>query len=158
MVHTVTSSYPNPPMLEAAVPSPNTFPVEEPIGLLKAGVWPNDAVEPNAWGLPKAGGLPNTGALPKPPVEQKQLPVFPSSELFWSAPGLNEGPTWGLMLGSYCPDKTSFQVKMTWITSARLPGGKQQKHADIWAPVSGGKEAEEEETHWNYSQTSIVPQ
>lgn len=38
MVYTVTSSYPNPPMLEAAVPSPNTLPVEEPIGLLKAGV------------------------------------------------------------------------------------------------------------------------
>lgn len=63
-------------MLEAAVPSPNTLPVVEPIALLKAGRWPNDAVEPNAWGLPKAGGLPNTGALPKPPVEQQWLTVF----------------------------------------------------------------------------------
>lgn len=76
MFQSVMTSYPNPPMLEAAVPSPNTLPVEEPIALLKAGVWPNDAVEPNAGELPKAGGLPNTGALPNPPVEKQRLSVL----------------------------------------------------------------------------------
>lgn len=71
MSQSVRSSYPKPPMLEAAVPSPNTFPAEELMALLKAGLWPNDAVEPNAGELPKAGGLPNTGALPNPPVERQ---------------------------------------------------------------------------------------
>lgn len=56
-------------MLEAAVPSPNTLPVEEPMALLKEAFEPNDAVPPNAGELPKDGGLPNTGALPKPPAE-----------------------------------------------------------------------------------------
>lgn len=76
MFQSVMTSYPNPPMLEAAVPSPNTLPGEEPIALLKAGVWPNDAVEPNAGELPKAGGLPNTGALPNPPAEKQRLSVL----------------------------------------------------------------------------------
>lgn len=58
-------------MLEAAVPSPNTLPVEEPMVLLKEAFEPNDAVAPNAGELPKDGGLPNTGALPKPPAEGK---------------------------------------------------------------------------------------
>lgn len=62
-------------MLDAAVPSPNTFPDEEPMALLKAGLWPNEAVEPNAGELPKAGGLPNTGVLPKPPVHKPWLSV-----------------------------------------------------------------------------------
>lgn len=69
-LQSVRTAYPNPPMLEAAVPSPNTLPGEEPIALLKAGAWPNEAVEPNAGELPKAGGLPNTGALPKPPTKK----------------------------------------------------------------------------------------
>lgn len=56
-------------MLEAAVPSPNTLPVEGPMVLLKAGLVPNDAVLPKDGELPKEGGLPNTGALPKPPVK-----------------------------------------------------------------------------------------
>lgn len=56
-------------MLEAAVPSPNTFPAEEPMLLLKEAFVPNAAPPPNAGALPKEGGLPNTGALPKPPVE-----------------------------------------------------------------------------------------
>lgn len=54
-------------MFDAAVPSPNTLLVEEVIGLLKAGLVPNDAVPPKAAEPPKDGGLPNTGALPKPP-------------------------------------------------------------------------------------------
>lgn len=58
-------------MLEAAVPSPNTLPDEEPILLLKEAPEPNDAALPNAGELPKEGGLPNTGALPKPPAEGK---------------------------------------------------------------------------------------
>lgn len=58
---------PNPPMLDAAVPSPNTLPAEEPMLLLKEGLEPNDAPPPNAGEPPKEGGLPNTGALPKPP-------------------------------------------------------------------------------------------
>lgn len=58
-------------MLEAAVPSPNTLLVEEPMVLLKEAFEPNDAVLPNAGELPKDGGLPNTGALPKPPAEGK---------------------------------------------------------------------------------------
>lgn len=57
-------------MLEAAVPSPNTLLAEEPMGLLKEGLEPNDAPPPNAGEPPKDGGLPNTGALPKPPVER----------------------------------------------------------------------------------------
>lgn len=57
---------PNPPMLEAAVPSPNTLPADDPRGLLKDGFVPKD-VPPYAGELPKEGGLPNTGALPKPP-------------------------------------------------------------------------------------------
>lgn len=57
---------PNPPTLEAVVPSPNTFPEEPPSGLLKEGAEPNPAVAPNAGDPPKVGGLPNTGALPKP--------------------------------------------------------------------------------------------
>ena len=59
-------------MLEAAVPSPNTFPAEEPMGLLNEGFEPNDAVPPNAGEPPKEGGLPNTGALAKPPAERKE--------------------------------------------------------------------------------------
>lgn len=58
-------------MLEAAVPSPNTLPPEEPMLLLKEAFEPKDAPVPNAGALPKEGGLPNTGALPKPPVEGK---------------------------------------------------------------------------------------
>lgn len=54
-------------MLDAAVPSPNTLPVEEPMLLLKDGLAPNDADAPKDGLEPKAGGLPNTGALPKPP-------------------------------------------------------------------------------------------
>lgn len=48
------------------VPSPNTFPPEDPIGALKEGAEPNPADAPNAGDPPKVGGLPNTGALPKP--------------------------------------------------------------------------------------------
>lgn len=59
-------------MLEAAVPSPNTLPVEEPMLLLKEAPEPNDAAPPKAGELPKEGGLPNTGALPKPPVDTKK--------------------------------------------------------------------------------------
>lgn len=59
---------PNPPMLEAAVPSPNTLPAEEPMAPLKEALEPNVAPPPNAGGLPKEGGLPKTGALPKPPA------------------------------------------------------------------------------------------
>lgn len=62
------NSYPNPPMFAAAVPSPNTLPVEGFIALLKEGLVPNDAVLPNAGEPPKDGGLPNTGGLPKPPA------------------------------------------------------------------------------------------
>lgn len=58
---------PNPPMLEAAVPSPNTLPADDPRGLLNEGVVPKDAPPPNAGDPPKEGGLPNTGALPNPP-------------------------------------------------------------------------------------------
>lgn len=58
-------------MLEAAVPSPNTLAVLEPMVLLKEALEPNDAVPPNAGELPKDGGLPKIGALPKPPVEGK---------------------------------------------------------------------------------------
>lgn len=58
-------------MLEAAVPSPNTLAVVEPMVLLKDALEPKDAVPPNAGELPKDGGLPKTGALPKPPVEGK---------------------------------------------------------------------------------------
>lgn len=69
---------PNPPMLEAAVPSPNTLPAEGPMALLKPGLEPNDAAAPNAGEPPKEGGLPNTGALPKPPgfvgVEKEPKP------------------------------------------------------------------------------------
>lgn len=54
-------------MLDAAVPSPNTLPPDDPNGLLKEVPAPNAAALPNAGELPKAGGLPNTGALPKPP-------------------------------------------------------------------------------------------
>lgn len=57
---------PNPPMLAAAVPSPNTLLAEDPMGLLKEGLEPKDAAPPNAGELPKEGGLPKTGALPKP--------------------------------------------------------------------------------------------
>lgn len=59
---------PNPPMLAAAVPSPNTLPAEEPMALLKEGLEPNDAAAPNDGETPKEGGLPNTGALPKLPA------------------------------------------------------------------------------------------
>lgn len=58
---------PNPPMLAAAVPSPNTLPADDPMGLLNEGLEPKDAPAPNAGEPPKEGGLPNTGALPKPP-------------------------------------------------------------------------------------------
>lgn len=54
-------------MLAAAVPSPNTLPAVDPIGLLKEGAELKAAAPPNAGEPPKAGGLPNTGALPKPP-------------------------------------------------------------------------------------------
>lgn len=60
--------HPNPPMLAAAVPSPNTLLAGEPMVLLKEGLEPNAADAPNAGVAPKDGGLPNTGALPKPPV------------------------------------------------------------------------------------------
>lgn len=60
-------------MLEAAVPSPNTFPAEDPMGLLKEGFEPNDAVAPNAGEPPKEGGLPNTGAPLKPPMRKGNL-------------------------------------------------------------------------------------
>ncbi len=63
-------------MLEAAVPSPNTLPAEEPMLLLKEAFEPKDAAPPNAGELPKEGGLPNTGALPKPPIEVKQINVL----------------------------------------------------------------------------------
>lgn len=39
---------PNPPMLEAVVPSPNTLLAEGTIGLAKEGVDPNDAPPPKA--------------------------------------------------------------------------------------------------------------
>lgn len=55
-------------MLEAAVPSPNTFPLVDPRGLLNEGLAPKEAELPKAGVAPNAGGLPNTGALPKPPV------------------------------------------------------------------------------------------
>lgn len=58
-------------MLEAAVPSPNTFPVEEFNVLPKEPPEPNEGAPPNAGGLPNEGGLPKTGALPKPPVKRK---------------------------------------------------------------------------------------
>lgn len=65
-------------MLDAAVPSPNTLPPDDPNGLLKEVPAPNAAALPNAGELPKAGGLPNTGALPKPPgfvgVEKEPKP------------------------------------------------------------------------------------
>lgn len=64
-------AYPNPPMLAAAVPSPNTLPADDPMGLLNEGLEPKDAPAPNAGEPPKDGGLPNTGALPKPPVGRK---------------------------------------------------------------------------------------
>lgn len=53
-------------MLEAVVPSPNTFPEEPLCGLLKAGAEPNAGVPPNAGEPPNVGGLPNTGAALKP--------------------------------------------------------------------------------------------
>lgn len=59
---------PNPPVLAAAVPSPNTLPPVEPRGLVKAGAEPNAGTPPNPGDPPKVGGLPNTGAAPKPPV------------------------------------------------------------------------------------------
>lgn len=59
-------------MFEAAVPSPNTFPVEEPMGLLKEGLEPNEAVPPKAGEPPNEGGLPKTGALPKPPADEEE--------------------------------------------------------------------------------------
>lgn len=58
-------------MLEAAVPSPNTLPVVEPMVLLNEGLEPNDPTPPNAGEPPKEGGLPNTGAGPKPATEGK---------------------------------------------------------------------------------------
>lgn len=124
MFQSVMTSYPNPPMLEAAVPSPNTLPVEEVMALLKAGVWPNDAVEPNAGGLPKPGGLPKTGALPKPPVEKQQLSVL---NVFTTATVLLRTQcNCGLILGSCRPNTLSFKDKMNFIKSARLSGGTHQ--------------------------------
>lgn len=67
-----TASYPNPPMLEADVPSPNTLPAVEPMLLAKEGLEPNAAAPPNAGEPPKEGGLPNTGADPKPAIENVQ--------------------------------------------------------------------------------------
>lgn len=66
-----TASYPNPPMLDAAVPSPNTLLAVEPMLLVNEGLEPNDAALPNAGEPPKEGGLPNTGAVPNPATEQK---------------------------------------------------------------------------------------
>lgn len=85
------------------MPSPNTFPAEELIALLKAGLWPNDAVEPNAGELPKAGGLPNTGALPNPPVKKQRLSVLSLNTAYFSAqaPGVNAAPACGSILGSH---------------------------------------------------------
>lgn len=59
---------PNPPLLAAAVPSPNTLPPVEPSGLANAGAEPNAGTPPNPGDPPNVGGLPNTGAAPKPPV------------------------------------------------------------------------------------------
>lgn len=59
---------PNPPVLAAAVPSPNTLPPVEPRGLVKVGAEPNAGTPPNPGDPPKVGGLPNTGAAPKPPA------------------------------------------------------------------------------------------
>lgn len=64
-------SYPNPPALAAAVPSPNTLPPVEPRGLEKVGADPNAGDPPKEGELPKAGGLPNTGAAPKPPEQNR---------------------------------------------------------------------------------------
>lgn len=67
--HPCKGAHPNPPTLEAAVPSPNTFAVEvgPPNGLLNEGAEPKLDGPPKAGEPPKEGGLPNTGALPKPP-------------------------------------------------------------------------------------------
>lgn len=59
---------PNPPVLAAAVPSPNTLPPFEPSGLEKFGAEPNAGTPPNPGDPPNVGGLPNTGAAPNPPV------------------------------------------------------------------------------------------
>lgn len=59
---------PNPPVLAAAVPSPNTLPLVEPRGLEKPGAVPNVGAPPKPGDPPKVGGLPNTGAAPNPPV------------------------------------------------------------------------------------------
>lgn len=69
-------------MLEAAVPSPNTLLVEEPMLLLKEGLWPKDDVPPNPGELPKEGALPKTGALPKPPVKGENRQVLKK----WNGP------------------------------------------------------------------------
>lgn len=65
------AAYPNPPVLAAAVPSPNTLPPVEPRGLVKAGAEPNAGTPPNPGDPPKVGGLPNTGAAPKPPEQNR---------------------------------------------------------------------------------------
>jgi len=64
-------THPNPPTLAAVVPSPNTFPEEEPSGLLKEGAEPKPAGPPNAGDPPKVGGLPKAAALPKPAAEHQ---------------------------------------------------------------------------------------
>lgn len=79
-------------MLEAAVPSPNTFAADEPIALLNEGLVPNAAVAPNDDEVPKAGGLPNTGALPNAPESGSTndgLLHFIKSQIFQS--GLSLG-------------------------------------------------------------------
>ncbi|KAG9353887.1 hypothetical protein JZ751_012011 [Albula glossodonta] len=68
-----TCSHPNPPTLAAAVPSPKTLPVVDPIGLLKEGADPNAAAPPKAGEPPNAGGLPNTGVW-----HAKGFPKMPS--------------------------------------------------------------------------------
>lgn len=60
---------PNPPVLAAAVPSPNTLPPFEPSGLEKFGAEPNAGTPPNPGDPPNVGGLPNTGAAPNPLAE-----------------------------------------------------------------------------------------
>lgn len=150
MFPSVMTSYPNPPMLEAAVPSPNTLLVEEVIALLKAGLWPNDAVEPNPGEVPKAGGLPNTGALPNPPVKKQRLSflsLLTTAEFSAQTPVvLRVVPSWVRIV----PTRFPFKDKITFIKSARLPGGKQQTTPTLEPTLSTGlrsKRGREEKMH-----------
>lgn len=112
-------------MLEAAVPSPNTLLVVEPMALLKPGLWPNDAVEPKAGELPKAGGLPNTGALPKLPGGKNKQTTAPAYCL--------------ILMMLQIPVEPAVQRvvsllrsrKVTSIKSARLSERNRPKHGDI---------------------------